>query len=168
MLNNAVKYGVIGGLLVVIYLFGFYYMGKQFYLNPAVQWSSMVIYIGCMWMAAQAQKKAMGGKIPFMEVLRPAFLAFVIINFIFYLFTYSLYLYDAELLKILTEKKIAFITQQLDAGAGDQANRLREELQYLQRDGMSLTINAVFLQMALGSIGGFGIAAAIAYITKTE
>ena len=55
------------------------------------------------------------------------------------------------------------------AGLGDpqEANKIREQIQYLEKDGMSLPLGPVLLQMCLGAIGGFALAAGITALVRS-
>lgn len=164
----AIRYGLIGGIAVVFYFTIAYLAGKNLFINPWLQWASMIIYIWIMYKAAQDDCKENGFSRDFRAILRTPFVVFLLINLAYWLFFYGLHLADSELLQIETAEQIKHIKAQLSTGTGDpqQANNLREQLQYLENSGMALPIGPVFMRMALGAMGGFGISAAIAAIVR--
>lgn len=166
--NPVTRYGIIGGIAVVFYFLIAYIAGKALFINPWVQWASMVIYLIMMYKAAQDDGIINGYSRDFRTILRTPFIVFLIINLFYWLFFYGLHLYDAELLQIETAEQIQHIKTQLSAGTGDpqQANNLREQLQFLENSGTSMPVGPVFMRMALGAIGGFGISAAIAAMIR--
>ena len=102
-------------------------------------------------------------------MLRTPFVVFLLINLMYWLFYYSLHLADPELLKMETALQVGHLKSQLDAGLGDpqEANKIREQIQYLEKDGMSLPLGPVLLQMCLGAIGGFALAAGITALIRS-
>ena len=168
MQNPGVKYGLMGGIAVVIYFTILYFSGKPLFLNTGLYWGSLLIYIAFMWRAATEDCNTQGIVRDFREILRTPFVVFLLTNFFFWLFWYSLHLADPELLRLEADIKMAYLKEQLATGPGDpqQANQLRDQMQILEKEGLALTLGAVFLQMGSGAMGGFLLAAAIGAIKR--
>jgi hypothetical protein len=77
---------------------------------------------------------------------------------------------DPELLAMETQAQLSALQQQIAAGVGDpeQANLIREQIQFLQKEGMSMTLGPVLMQMARGAIGGFGLASVLVILLKNS
>jgi Protein of unknown function (DUF4199) len=168
MKNPGLKYGLLGGAAVVVYFLLIYFSNKQNFLNPVLQWASMLIYITFMYVAAKEDCAEHGTDRDFRAVLRTPFVAFVLINLFYWLFSYSLHLADPEMLKMETAAQIQYLKDQIASGLGDptQTSKYREQIQYLEQQGMVMPVGPVFVRMALGAIGGFGLAAGLAAILR--
>lgn len=168
MKSITLKYGFLGGVAVVFYFFAVYFAGKQQFLNPTVQWASMVIYLACMFKAAKDDCALHGTARDFREITRTPFAVFILINLGYWLFFYGLHLADPELLQMETELQLAHLRSELAAGLGDpeQANQVRDQIQTLEKEGMGITLGSVLQRMATGAIGGFALAAGIAAYFK--
>jgi hypothetical protein len=170
MKNPGIRYGVFGGLAVVLYFLSFYYSQKSLFIDPVVQWASMVIYILCMYRAAREDFALHGAERDFRLLTRTPFLVFILINMAYWLFYYSLHLADPELLAMETQAQLSALQQQITDGVGDpeQANIIREQIQSLQKEEPIIALGPVLLSMARGATGGFGLAAALALLLKNS
>ena len=168
--NPGVRFGILGGVVVVFYFALLYFAQKSLFLNPWLQWASMGIYLLFMYRAAREDCAERGTQRDFREILRAPFVAFLLINLFYWLFYYSLHLADAELLRLESAAQVQYLKDQLAAGTGDpqQANQFREQIQYLEQTGMSLPLGHVVLRMGIGALGGFAISAGIAALLRTE
>lgn len=168
MKNHGVKYGLMGGVTVVFYFAILYFVKKELFLNTWFYWGSMAIYLFFMWRAAKEDCAENGVVRSFREILRTPFIVFLLINLLFWLFWYTLHLADPELLKMEAAMKMDYLQQQLADGPGDpqMANQLREQIQLLEKEGMTITMGAVFLQMGIGALGGFVLSAGISAILR--
>ena len=170
MKNPGVRYGILGGVVVVFYFLILYFAKKELLLSPLLQWASMAAYILFMYRAAMEDCAENGVARDFRVILRTPFVAFLLINLLYWLFYYSLHLADPALLQMETLAQIQYMKKELEAGTGDpqQANQLREQIQYLENSGMSLPAGHVFLRMGFGALGGFALSAGIAAIMRSE
>jgi hypothetical protein len=170
MKNPGVKYGLLGGVTVVFYFAILYFVNKELFLNTWLYWGSMAIYLAFMWRAASEDCAEHGVVRDFREILRTPFMTFLLVNLFFWLFWYTLHLADPALLQMEAAMKMDYLKQQLAQGPGDpqQANQLRDQMQILEKEGMVLTMGAVFLQMGIGALGGFALSAGIAAILRNR
>ncbi|MCB0575467.1 MAG: DUF4199 family protein [Saprospiraceae bacterium] len=170
MKNTGVRYGLLGGVVAVFYYALLYVARKELFLNPWLQWAGLGIYLLFMYRAAKEDCAANGTQRDFREILRTPFVVFLLINLCYWLFYYSLHLADPELLQLETAAQLEYFKAQLEAGPGDpeQANQLREQIQYLEKTGMSLPLGHVFLRMGFGALGGFALSAGLAALLRNE
>ena len=169
MKNPSLKYGFLGGAAVVSYFAILYFAKKELFLNPWLYWANMAIYLLFMWRAAKEDCAERGTSRDFREILRTPFVVFLLTNLLFWLFWYTLHLADPELLKMEAALQLDFLKQQLASGTGDpeQSNQIREQIQIFEKEGMSLGIGDVFLQMRRGALAGFALSAGIAAILRS-
>jgi len=173
MKNPSIRYGLLGAAAVVFYFMLLYVAKKEQFLNPALQWASLVIYLLFMWRAAREDCAAHGADRDFREIVRSPFVVFLLINLGYWLFYYGLHLADPSLLhaEMLMEK--TGLEAQISAGVGDpeQANRLRErvqELQNLLQSNVAQSLAPVLTRMCMGALGGFVLSAAVASIVRAR
>jgi hypothetical protein len=170
MKNPGIRYGFLGGLAVIFYFAILYFAKKELFLDTSLQWASMAIYLLFMWLAAKQDCAEKGTERDFRDIIRTPFVAFLLINLLYWLFYYALHLADPELLKMEQALHLDFLKQQLAAGPGDpqEANRLREQVQQLEKQEPALGVGDVFLQMSFGAIGGFILSAGIAGLMRLK
>ena len=171
MMNSpGTRYGLWGGLSLIIYFLLFYFIQKDLFLNPLVQWSSLLIYIACMYKSGEEDMRANGTDREFRLLSRTPFITFILATITYWVFYYAIHLADPELLAIQTETQLEMLRARLEAGPGDPelANKLREQIQYLENEGMSMTLGPVLMQLAMGAIGGFVLSAAVVFVLKSR
>lgn len=170
MKNPGVRYGILGGVVVIFYFALLYFAKKELFLNPWLQWAGMAFYLLFMYRAAREDCTRNGMQRDFRAILRIPFTAFLLINLFYWLFYYSLHLADPELLQLETAAQLQYLKAQLASGPGDpqQANELREHIQYLEKSGMSLPLGHVILRMGIGALGGFVLSAGIAALLRAD
>ncbi|MFK8103862.1 MAG: DUF4199 domain-containing protein, partial [Saprospiraceae bacterium] len=95
-ISIAQKYGVLAGILTILYMLIFYFWGKRM-LNPEVFASSLLIYAGAMLMGGLKLRSQNGGVLSFQEGLRNSFVIFLVANVLYYIFYYFIFKYDPEL-----------------------------------------------------------------------
>lgn len=166
MKNIGVRHGLLGGVVVVAFFALVYTIKKEAFLNPAVQWGSMLFYLLFMYRAAKEDCAALGVDRDFREIIRAPFTAFILINLFYWLFYYGLHLADTELLRLelLAEQKM--YEEQIAAGTGDpqQTNQLRENMIAVEKalENPVQPLGPVITRMAIGALGGFALSAGIA------
>ncbi len=172
MKNIGVRYGLLGGGAVIFYFVLLYMVRKDLFLNPWLQWASLLIYGACMYGGAREEAAMQGYQRDFRNMVRTPFIVFLLINVAYWVFYYALHLADPALLQMETALDLAFKKQQLDAGLGDpqQANQLREQIQALERQAGQPPVQPlgpVLFRMAIGSLGGFLLAAGVTVVVRS-
>ena len=173
MSNQGVKYGLLGGVVVVFYFLLLYFINRDLFFSPLLQWSSLGFYLLFMWQASRVDCAANGVSRDFREILRTPFVVFILINLCYWLFYYGLHLFDKSLIETETLLELNQLKAQLKEGLGDpqQANVVRERIGLMEKDLQNPTpvgILPIFSFMARGAIGGFGLAAGIAAIMRSK
>jgi hypothetical protein len=164
MKNSAIKYGILGGVGVIAYFLVFYFIQPQLMLEPAVQWSSLVIYFTFMFLAAKQTRDTKGDEtFTFREALRPAFLAFIIMTIIYYAFNFILYKVDPTM--IIYEKEMAIRNMRWLAEWTGQ-DLPEQELQKFRAENRPVTIGNSVLWMLRSFIGGFILSLPVAAVVR--
>lgn len=164
MKNTAVKYGILGGVSVVAYFLVFYFIRPQLMLEPAVQWVSLLVYFMFMLLAARQMRLIKGDEIfTFREAMRPAFLTFVIISTIYYIFNYLLYHFDPTM--IIYEKEIVIRNMHWLANVMGQ-DLPEQELQKFRGENQYVTIGNSIFGLLRSFIGGFILALPVAAVVR--
>jgi hypothetical protein len=168
MKNIDVKYGFLGAIVVVGFFLLVYAQGKSNYYSPVLQWGSLIFYIGFMYLASREDIAKNGAARDFREILRIPFIVFLLINVAYWLMHYGLHLADPEMIKLENGLQIAHLKAELKQGTGDpeQTNQIHEHIQFLEKDTSVLTLDKILARMAMGAIGGFGLAALISNLVK--
>lgn len=172
MKNIGIRYGALGGVVVVFYFLLIYVVKRDLFLNPWLQWASLAVYLAFMYRAAKEDCGRLGTQRDFREIVRTPFVVFILINLLYWLFYYGLHLADPELvrLELLAEKQM--YQSQLTQGLGDpqQANQLREHIADVDKALANpiQPLGPVITHMAIGALGGFGLSAGIAAILRSS
>lgn len=171
--NTGVRYGLLGGVAVVFYLFLMYALNPAYFLRPELQWSSLIIYGLFMWQAAKVDVAEQGLSRDFREILRTPFVAFLLINLCYWTFYYALHLYDPSLLQTEMVTEITALKAQIQSGLGDpqQANAIRERIVALEESIQSPStqpLGPIINRMFIGALGGFVLASGVAVIFRSR
>lgn len=171
MKDPGARYGLMGGVVVILFFALVYAVRKELFLNTFVQWGSLVIYLAFMWRAGLDDRTANGGERPFPLLVRAPFTAFVITNLLYWMFFYGLHLADPELVQLENQAQLTYLREQLAAGTGDpqQSNKLREQIQYLEQPGSEvIPLGPILLRFAIGALGGFVLAAGVVALQRAQ
>ena len=88
--NLSIRYGVLAGICVIIYMLVFYFYDVKVMLGPSVFWSTTLLFIVGMFFAAREERKKREF-MTFREILPVAFVTYLIANLFFYDFVYILF-----------------------------------------------------------------------------
>ncbi len=172
MKSIGLRNGLLGGAVVVFYFALLYTAKKEAFLNPWLQWASMVVYLLFMYRAGQEDCALRGTKRDFREILRTPFVVFILINMFYWLFYYGLHLADVDLVRmeLLAEKQM--YQSHLIQGTGDpqQANQLRERIADVDKALLDPVqpLGPVLTRMAVGALGGFALSAGVAALLRSK
>ena len=170
-MSPGIRYGFLGGVVVIFYFTLLYVARQNLFLSPLFQWGSLVFYLFFMGQAAKEDGAINGTGRDFREVVRTPFVVFLLINLCYWLFYYGLHLFDPSLLQVELNLELDMLKSQLNAGLGDpeQANQFRERIQDLERviqTPQPQPLGPVMMRMCVGAIGGFALAAGVAALVK--
>jgi hypothetical protein len=148
MKQTAVKYGIITGMAIVLYLFVFHQINQELVLNPLVYWSPIPVSLLAMMLVVRKEREANGGKIEQRVAMRHAFLTFVLAYLFFTIFIYLLFNYIDPGLVELQKKAM------LEAG------------RKIEGFDFTMTIGKVLFQYAYMLIPGFFLSYMVASFMK--
>ena len=171
--NTGVRYGLLGGAVVVFYFVLLYSIKPDLFLSPLLQWASLGFYLLFMWQGARVDFQAYGAARDFRALLRTPFVVFLVINLCYWVFYYALHLYDANLLQTEMAMEMTGIKAQIEAGIGDpqQANALREHMLDLEKSMQTAPkqpLGPIITRMFIGALGGFALSAGVAAIFRSK
>lgn len=107
MKQSAVKYGIISGIAIVLYLLFFYTIDRTCATNIWVSFSTLIITMTGMVLACVKERNLSGGKLIRREALKIAFSVAVISGLFFYGFIYLLFNFiDPGLNELLREQNV--------------------------------------------------------------
>jgi hypothetical protein len=170
-MSPGIRYGFLGGVVVVLYFAVLYVAKQNLFLSPMIQWGIMAAYLFFMWKASQEDCAVHGKDRDFRDIVRTPFLTFLLINLCYWLFYYGLHLYDPSLLQAEMTLELNMLKKQLADGLGDpqQANQFRERIQELEKTiatPQPQPLGPVLMRMCVGAVGGFILAAIVALLIK--
>ncbi len=148
MQQTAVKYGIITGIAIVLYLFVFHQINRELALNPLIYWSPVLIAVIAMTLVVKRERAMNNGKIEQRAALKHAFLTYVIAYLFFSVFTFCLFNFIDPGLVDLQKKAM------LDAG------RKIEGLDF------TMTVGKVLFQYVYMLIPGFFLSYMVASFMK--
>ncbi len=151
MKQTPIKYGIITGAAIVLYLFLFYSADKSNMFNPLVFWSSLLIPMVGMVVATRKVRESQGGEISKKEAIQTSFLTWVLAMVIFHGFIFIMFNY-------------------VDNGLIDLQKELVEKAtdQKIKREDLEMTFGSVFFRMAFMLIPGFLFSYMIASFLKNK
>lgn len=104
MQQTPIKYGIITGAAMALYLLLFYSFDKAQVLNPLVFWSALLFPMVGMVIATRKMKDELGGGIDKKEAIKTSFLTWLIATGIFVLFIFVMFNYiDTSLIDLQKE-----------------------------------------------------------------
>lgn len=153
----AIRYGMAAGFGSVAILLLAYSLDKKAMLNPLIHHSTWIFYIGAMWMSVALFKASSD----FKDLLRQAFVCFLIANVVFHGFYYLIHQYDSELVDLHRAAMEAWLPKVTPKS--ELARKLRE----LETIDFSIRFTDVLFGYARGAIAGFLLSAVLAKLRQT-
>ncbi len=152
--NRGLRYGIYAGLSVVAVFVLLYLVNKDWYFNPFVFWATVGVYLAFGWKALEDERQAAGGKLPFQDGLKVAFLIFVVANLIYYVFHYLLMtVVDPEMPRLQQELALQTLEDWRETLPEDQYLERKKNLQ--DPNSTAVTLQGAALQYASSLIGYF-------------
>lgn len=162
MKKLGITYGILTGLAIVGYLLIFYFVDKSSFRGLTATWSSLLIYIVGMFIAVVAARKMEVADLS-ISMIQVGMIVWLIANAFYYIFFYSMMMYDAELLEIHQQTThndmLEFYKDSADYLKQIKENKLAD---------YTPTIRGSIFQYMKGIIGGFVFSLMIAEIVKRK
>lgn len=160
-MNPGLKYGVIAGIVTIIYFTAFYWVNPALMLHWSVFYASLLFYLGAMFLAVREQRRAQHGALTFQEGLRTAFSTYLMANLLYYAFYYGLHQYDPNLAEIQKQAMADFLPNIT------MKDQLPQALRDLEKRDFSVNLGTVAFGYARAAIGGFILALAVSYLGRS-
>jgi hypothetical protein len=151
MQQTPIKYGIITGAAMVLYLLFFYNMDKAQVLNPLVFWSALLFPMIGMVMATRKVKEVQGGEIDKKEAIKTSFLTWLIAMGILMAFIFVLF-------NFIDNSLIDLQKGQFEAATGKT----------IKREDLVMTFGSVFFRWAVMLLPGFLLAYAVASFLRSK
>jgi len=162
--NYGLSYGVILGLVSIIYTVILYLGGVKLFLSP-LAWVAWCIPIVIAVLGGLKQKKALGGYMSFGEALKTVFLVFVIGTLISTAFNYVLLNYiDVPFREALAQESAVVMEKMMRKFGASETTIEKSVADTL--NGNSYSIGKVLLGYVFFLIGWFIVSLIIAAIIK--
>lgn len=164
-MKQPLRYGIVAGVLVVLYFFILYLLRPTLMLAPWAQWTSLVLYVVFMWYALRQQSPTTHEP-TFQQRLQQAFLVFIIANIIYYIFYYVLYNYIEPNMSELHRQRdlIALKAMHTRHLLNDEDYAQME--QSIRTSDYAVALRTVLFGVARGAIGGFLLAFLLTFVVK--
>jgi uncharacterized protein DUF4199 len=162
--NYGLTYGVILGLVMIIYTVILYLGGVKLFISP-LAWVAWCIPIVVAVLGGLKQKKALGGYMSYGEALKTVFLICVIGSLISTIFSYVLFNIIDEPFRQALAQETAVIQEKMMRKFG-ASDALIEKSVADTLNGNSYTIGKIMLGYAFGLIFWFIVSLIIAAIIK--
>ena len=164
--NVFVAYGIISGIVVIIFTLGLYLGGIEWFMNP-IAFVVYVLPIVIAVLASVKQKKLQGGYLSFGEALKGSFLVFVITGLLSSIFIYILFNYIDVPFRDALSQKSAEISRQMMERFGmkeDDIDRATDDI----LSGRAYSVRSMAINFAVYCVIYFIVSLIIAAIVKRK
>ena len=162
--NLSIRYGILAGICVIIYMLVFYFYDVKVMLGPSVFWSTTLLFIVGMFFAAREERKKREF-MTFREVLPVAFVTYLVANLFFYDFVYILFNFVDPSLPGLQQQVSIEIAQ--TSGLIESLD-LEETIAEIAKNPAEFTLGQAFSAYISSAIFGFILSLIIAGITRNK
>ena len=163
MLSNAMRNGLISGLLTVGLYLSVYLIDKDGLLSLWLYWGSLTVVVVFMAMTARREVRDASRELLWKDLIRSPFLVFVVCNCIFWVFYYLLFTFDAQLPDIAMNRQQEALEEMRqwmgDQMTADDYKRSRKEIETAQ--GL-FSLGDLAFSYAKGLLGGFLLSLSLA------
>ncbi len=160
--NLSIRYGVLAGVCVVLYMLVFYFYDVKVMLGPSVFWSTTLLFIVGMFFAAREERKKREF-MTFREVLPVAFVTYLVANLFFYDFVYILFNFvDASLPEL--QRQVSIETAQ----ASGFTELIEEAIEEIEKTPAEFTLGQAIFDYIRSAIFGFILSLMIAAVTRNK
>ena len=169
VVNEGVKYGIIGGLLFLLINFGAWGIGSTATFVSVIGISSFIPYVIIILIVMGLKlRKANDNLLPFKDALKFAFVAYLIIALTEAVGNYVLYNFldhdlTAKVFEISREKALKMMQK---FGASDQ--QVEDAMKKMDSESKQTTFKTVFLGLGLAIVWNFVKSLLIALVIRKE
>ena len=164
------KFGLLTGIISVVYMMLFYWIDKKMMMGPWVYWSSVGIFIlGMLW-AVQKIKREQEDQISLRDALRTAFFVYLIADLVWYGFYYLLFNFIdpgmVEVSKQITLDSLEAYQASGQSHIGDQ--NITALIKQAESADYSVNLAILLPKLTYGVIGGFVLSLVLAMGLRTD
>jgi len=158
----SIRYGILAGISVILYMLVFYFYDVKVMLGPTVFWSTTLLFIVGMFFAAREERKARE-YMTFREVLAVAFVTYLVANLFFYDFLYILFNFvDTSLPELQRQVSMEAIEE---SGFSEYVEEAMEEIEEMPAE---FTLGQAIFAYLRSAIFGFFLSLGIAGVTRNK
>ncbi len=157
MRNKDLSYGLIAGTGVIAWFLLFYGFDKPLMLSPYVYYASFALYLWAMYRAMRWTYEQ-EGEPEFKAVLRSGFVVYLTANLLYYLFYYFIHQLDPQLTAFQKEMMREWLPRITPR------DKLQKALEALESSDFSVKPGDALFSYVRSAIGGFLLAAGLAWI----
>jgi len=158
----SIRYGVLVGISVILYMLVFYFYDVKVMLGPSVFWSTTLLFIVGMFFASREERKAREF-MSFREVLPVAFVTYMVANLFFYDFLYILFNFVDPTLPEL-QRQVSLEALQ-NSGFSDYVEEAIAEIEEMPAE---FTLGQAIFDYIRSAIFGFLLSLGIAGVTRNK
>lgn len=158
----SIRYGIITGIVTILYLLIFYFVDKPTMLGGGIAWSTNILFFVGMLFAARETRNELE-LLSFREALSIAFVTYVVANLFYYDFLYILFNFvDPELLELQKQVGLEAIR---DSGMGDM---FEEQIKVIEETTPTFSIWQALGGYLQSAIFGFILSLLIGGLTRNK
>ncbi|HFA49457.1 MAG TPA: DUF4199 domain-containing protein [Bacteroidetes bacterium] len=149
--QTSIKYGIMAGTAIVLYLLLFYNLDRASIFNPLVFWGSLIFPMVGMVVATRKLREHQSGEISKKEAIQTSFLSWVVAMTFLHIFIYLLFNF-------------------IDNGLIDLQKEMFEASTDIKvkREDLEMTFGSLFFRWALMMIPGFLLSYTVASFLKNK
>ncbi len=166
--NEAVKYGIISGLLSLVIMYGAWAVSINTFVSVRFISSFIPYVIGILIFGGITLRKANDNLLSYSEALKFAFLGYVIVEIFFAIGSYVLFNFLDTNLSQKTLEIAMEQTQRILENMGASADDIEKGLERTKESGKDMSFKTVFLGAGLYLIWDFILSLLIALIIRRE
>ncbi len=163
--NNAIKYGIISGVVIICYHLGVYFWSKEFLISSPFFFSIYLVHVPFMLATGIKERILHDGLIDFKVALKHIFLTFILGMLFYYLIYYSLFNYDAELIDLMKQATHDGLDWQKEKGFIDE-DKYEKFIESMKDADFTVGIWQVITGIPFRIIGGFLLSLVVAAFVK--
>ncbi len=163
----AIKYGIILGIIIVLYHIIFYYLNKKFITASSFIYTIYAIQLLFMIIAGIQERTRRGGLLNFKESLIAVFITFIVGSLFYYLMYYLIPYFDPEMIDLYKESTRENIEWAYSDGKGlIEKDKYKLMIEKWETDDFSVTIGKTIQGFIFNCIPAFFLSLLTAIMVK--
>jgi len=165
MKNNAITYGIISGVVIILYHLGFYYWNKEVIVSPLFFYSIYLVHVPFLFYSGLKYRQTHDGLIEFREALREIVITFLVGMVIYYLMYYILFNMDSELVEMSKQRAYDQHLAWKESGQIKPVE-FKKYVAAWEKNDHKVTLYRLFFGIPRRILGGFALSALVALMVK--